>query len=213
MLRGTVYLQVNDSVDMNDVSLQLRFKGSEKTCVEYYEVIHDRDGDGNQIERRIPRQQYGKRNIIEMALPISSPEGGGEVMNAGSYSYPFEFQLPISLPSTMKVYGGHDGGKCEVKYKVEAVIKRAGSWGGGKEEEVEVPIMAAPPSSEPVGYFVQPVTRPIKTCCCFNRGDVTFGANVDDTRVGCGESMKVDFGCKNESGIEIETVQGELKVS
>lgn len=44
------------------------------------------------------------------------------------------------------------------------------------------------------------------TCCCFNRGDVTFGANVDDTRVGCGEDIKVDFGCKNETGVEIQDV-------
>lgn len=208
-LKGTVYVQCNDDVDANDLILQLRFKGNEITSVRYHDTVHDTDGDGNDITRQIPRDAHGKRNIIEMELPITQ-EGGG-VINAGSYSYPFEFQLPLSLPSSMEMTSyAYRSGSCEIKYKVKAELKGANSWRGMKEE-VEVPIMATPPSSDSVGYFVQPTTQAITTCCCFNRGDVTFGANVDDTRVGCGESIKVDFGCKNETGVEIQHVDATVR--
>jgi len=72
-------------------------------------------------------------------------------------------------------------------------------------------VLAKPPSSEKISYFVQPVTVNIKTCCCFSRGDITFGAAADDTRVGKNESIKVDFGCKNEATTEIQYVEAYVK--
>jgi hypothetical protein len=70
-----------------------------------------------------------------------------------------------------------------------------------KTNLVETPIvvLAKPPSSAPVTNFVEPGTQQITQCCCIPRGNITFAASISDTRVGRGEVVNVEFGCKTEA--------------
>jgi len=200
-ITGSVNVQLKEDVSPEDMNLQVQFKGKEKSHVRY----NDNDGDGGTTHRN----EYAERNIIEIDLPLGSATGGtNEAMSAGSYSYPFQFQLPDYLPTSMSATD--DGGECRIKYKIKAEIKGKKSW-RSKDEDVEIYVLAKPPSSEKISYFVQPVTVDIKSCCCFSRGDITFGAAADDTRVGKNESIKVDFGCKNKATTEIKYVEAYVK--
>jgi hypothetical protein len=193
MITGSVNVQLKEDVSPDDMNLQVQFKGKEKSHVRY------RDSDET-------KHAFAERNIIEIDLPLGSATSGtNAAMTAGSYSYPFQFQLPDHLPTSMYATGGI-GGECHIKYKIKAEIKGKKAW-RSKDEDVEINVLAKPPSSEKISYFVQPVTVNIKTCCCFSRGDITFGAAADDTRVGKNETIKVDFGCKNEATTEIQYVE------
>lgn len=209
-ITGSVNVQLKQDVSPEDMNLQVQFKGKEKSHVRYYDTITIPDGDGTTSTRQVPRDTYAERNIIEINIPLGSAiSGTNEAMTAGSYSYPFQFQLPDHLPTSMFA-SDNDGGDCCIKYKIKAEIKGKKAW-RSKDEDVEIYVLAKPPSSEKISYFVQPVTVNIKTCCCFSRGDITFGAAADDTRVGKNESIKVDFGCKNEATTEIQYVEAYVK--
>jgi len=71
-------------------------------------------------------------------------------------------------------------------------VDASGKW---RNHKVETPIvvLAKPPSSG---------TQRITKCCCIPLGNVTFAASISDTRVGRGEVVNVDFGCKNEARTE-----------
>jgi hypothetical protein len=98
-------------------------------------------------------------------------------------------------------------GYCNVVYKIKAEMK---GWFGWKEE-YELPVVGAMMPITPVPHNIQPHTKSVKFCCCFDRGTITFGASVDDTRVARGEQINVSFACKNDSTAEIEYVCSELK--
>lgn len=75
------------------------------------------------------------------------------------------------------------------------------------EVDNDIPVVAQPPSSQPVPNLVEPVSTNIRLCCCIPKGKIIVAANVDDTRVGEGEEIKVDLGIKNNSTAELEYVQ------
>ena len=60
--------------------------------------------------------------------------------------------------------------------------------------------------SPPAPFNIAPTTENLKFCCSFDRGTLTFGAAVDDTRVARGEEVAIAFSCKNQSTAEIEYV-------
>jgi hypothetical protein len=103
-------------------------------------------------------------------------------------------------------HGSNQYEYCEIVYKIKAQMN---GWFGWKEE-YELPVMGAMMPIAPVPHNIQPHTKNVKFCCCFDKGAITFGAAVDDTRVARGEQINISFACKNESTAEIQYVRAEL---
>lgn len=182
--RGTIMQKTN-----------LLFIGKEDVCVRY--TVTTGSGDNQRTETRY---SYSQRDIVRMAIPLEYPS---DMSNGGNFEFPFQFQLPDQLPSSFEHASG--GSWCKIRYKVKLDIKHA------KDKEILVRVIAQPPSSQPVPNLVEPVSTNITLCCCIPKGEIIVAANVDDTRVGQGEEMKVDLGVKNNSTAALEFVSATIK--
>jgi len=199
-LSGTVCAVVPPGANAASIGLSLFLIGKEDVKVRYTEQHRDHEGNS----KSVTRYSYAKRDIVRMVIPILS-SGSSSPFQAGQYAVPFQVQIPDHLPSSMNHHG--DGGYCSIVYKLKAEIK--GGWSNPKRE-VPLTIVAKPPHSAPVPNLVAPVSTDIKLMCCIPRGTITIAANVDDTRVGLGETLNVDFGCKNEAVVEIQFVKAKV---
>jgi hypothetical protein len=203
---GTCYISAPEGAQAKDIQLLVYFTGKEDVCVRYHETEYYTDSSGNRKSRRVSKYEYAKRDICRISIDVA---GAGTPntndFQQGNYAFPFSFDLPKSLPTSM--FHSGDGGRCSIVYKVKAELK--GKW-RNRSNEVEIDVIAVPPDSEPVPTLVNPSTERVKTCCCFDRGSITFGASIDDTRVGNGEEIKIDMGCKNESATDITSVKAEI---
>eukprot|EP00560_Eucampia_antarctica_P008623 CAMPEP_0197826136 /NCGR_PEP_ID=MMETSP1437-20131217/3125_1 /TAXON_ID=49252 ORGANISM="Eucampia antarctica, Strain CCMP1452" /NCGR_SAMPLE_ID=MMETSP1437 /ASSEMBLY_ACC=CAM_ASM_001096 /LENGTH=556 /DNA_ID=CAMNT_0043426431 /DNA_START=59 /DNA_END=1729 /DNA_ORIENTATION=+ len=200
-ITGTVYASVpaNDDgnyADAGDVYIQL--KGKEKVKVRYHETEFD---EIEEEEQRVEKFEKKSRNIVKLKIALGSDDK--DSIQEGKYAYPFEIQVPEQLPTSMKIKDDEE--YCRIEYKIETVANKKVV----KNDKKKIKILAKPPSSEPLSNFVEPVTEKISTCCC-GQGEITFGAKVDDTRIGAGEKMNVDFACKNEATVEIESVEATI---
>ena len=195
-ISGTVYAESNE--DANEVGLDLYFTGKEDVKVRYRKTI--RSGDKT---RTVTRYSYSKRDIVRLSIPLVEANSS---INSGRYAYPFEMQLPDHLPSSM--YHSAGGSYCNIVYKVKAEV--GGKWRNVMAER-QLVILAKPPSNAPVPNSVEPVTSKIMTCWCMSKGEITFAAHVDDTRIGQGEKMAVNFACKNESSSGIQFASAQIK--
>jgi hypothetical protein len=203
---GTCYVTAPEGAKAEDIQLRVYFTGKEDVCVHYYQTEHYTDINGNRKSRQVSRYEYAKRDICRISIDVAGTgTPNTNDFQKGNYAFPFSFDLPKSLPTSM--FHSGDGGHCSIAYKVKAELK--GKW-SKRSNEVPIQVIAVPPDSEPVPNLVNPTTERIKTCCCADRGSVTFGASIDDTRVGNGEEIKIDMGCKNESATDITSVKAEL---
>lgn len=205
-VNGTVYVTAPEGAQAENIRLRVYFTGKEDVCVQYHETNYYTDSQGHTQSRQVTRYAYAKRDICRMFIDVTgSATSKLNNFEKGNYAFPFSFQLPATLPTSMNHSG--DGGRCSIVYKVKAEIE--GRW-KTKSNEIQIVIVATPPDSAPVPNLVTPTTERIKTCCCFDRGSITFGASLDDTRIGNGEEIKIDMGCKNESASEITFVKAEI---
>jgi hypothetical protein len=198
-LTGTVYATTTGDEKKSDSDrLQVFLIGKEDVCVRYT-TTHSNGNNGTTTQTHYA---YAKRDIVRVSIPLI---GVGTSVNPGNHAYPFEVQLPDHIPTSMMHTG--DGGHCNIVYKIKVEV--SGKW---RNHNIETPIvvLARPPDSSPVPNFVEPTTQAITMCCCIPRGNITFGASIDDTRVGRGEVMSVNFGCKNEASTEIEYVEAYI---
>jgi hypothetical protein len=196
-LSGTISAVVPRGSNTSSIGLSLYLIGKEDVCVPYTST--GASGSGNTTY-----YSYSKRDIVRTVIPLLSPESSSvEFQAGGQYAVPFQVQIPDNVPSSMIC--GVDGGYCNIVYKLKAEVK------GGMFKNLPLTIVAKPPSSSPVPNLVTPVSTNIKVCCCIHKGTITIAANVDDTRVGGGEIVSVDIGCKNEASADLENVIATIK--
>ena len=76
--------------------------------------------------------------------------------------------------------------------------------------EQAVAVVAVDDPTEPVPFNGPPCTEDVNFMCCFNRGSVSLGATVLDTRLARGASAQVGFSCRNNSTVSIGGIQASL---
>jgi len=203
-LSGTVCAVVPPGTrNAASIGLSLFLIGKEDVKVRYTTSTTDHNGDS----KSVTRYSYAKRDIVRVVIPLLDSAGSSAFQDGEQYAVPFQVQIPDHLPSSMHHNG--DGGYCSIVYKLKAEIQ-GGGWSNPKKE-VSLTIFARPPDSAPVPNLVAPVSTDIKLMCCIPRGTITIAANIDDTRVGTGETLNVDFGCKNEAVTDIQFVKAKVK--
>mmetsp|Transcript_4167 Transcript_4167/g.5463 ORF Transcript_4167/g.5463 Transcript_4167/m.5463 type:complete len:349 (-) Transcript_4167:134-1180(-) len=196
-ISGTV--NVTTAGKNTNSGLTVSLIGKEDVKVRYKQT----HSNGNNASTTKTHYAYAKCDIVRVEIPLAGAEA---VVEPGNHSFPFEVQLPVNIPSSMTHCG--DGGYCNIVYKIKVSVK--GKWRGDKVEK-HIRVLARPPFSAPVPSFFEPETQQITSCYCFPRGAITFAASIDDTRVGKGDAVNVDFGCKNEASTRIEYVEANIK--
>lgn len=193
-LAGKVYLSVPTNGYSAD-TLNLKFYGREATAVVYHE---------HHNKRRTRKVAHGESPIVVLDLPLARfPNGQVE---KGNYEFPFLFTLPYGLP-------GKQGSKTPnasyyvIEYFLEARLHRPGWLKWDVTNHQEVFLMDPPESSVATPTFNEPVTRPVYFMCCFNQGNMSLLTNVDNSRVGVGEPLKVDYSIYNASSARIKALE------
>ena len=211
VIKGCVYVDVKGSTRVDEISLRL--VGEESTKVQYtVEVDVPGTGDGDSVpeKERQTRDEYGKRNLINLQLPIdnSSLRQDG-IIPIGRYELPFEVELPdVLLPS---LYETQNQGYCKVAYKIHAELRKGGNmFSSTLKAEQDIEIRSKPLDDDPIPYNAPPVTESVSFCCCINKGQMHFGAKVEDTRLDRGETTTISMSCRNESTASIDTIQATL---
>ena len=205
-LRGTVFADV--TTEITGSSITLTFSGQETTRVAY----ERRDGDDE------VRTQHanGRRSLIKVTIPVSiaammqGNSNNNNRIRPGKYQLPFDLQLPASLPATAS-YTTHNGSGFKIKYTLKAILKGSGKmWNYNCDREVVIRAKALD-NSEPIPFNAKPVTEHIKLCCCLNRGALSFGAKVADTRLNRGSTTFISLSCRNHSTVRVLDIHAQLE--
>mmetsp|Transcript_52604 Transcript_52604/g.111722 ORF Transcript_52604/g.111722 Transcript_52604/m.111722 type:complete len:467 (+) Transcript_52604:296-1696(+) len=184
-----------DHTVSNDLftGVALYFIGKEDVEVQYTELSsHGTRGGG-------AKYKAAHRDIVRTVIPLDTSRSSIE---AGRY--PFQFHIPDQLPSSMHYKDGN-GGYCAIRYKVKLHLLR------GRDQEVQLEIMAKPPNTQPVPSIPDPAPTRISYLYCLPQGSITWAAGVENTRVGVREDVTINLGIKNESSTELHRVTAKLK--
>lgn len=181
-------LRCPDGSVENDLfsGVRLFFIGKEDVEVQYKE---SKDGGS--------KFKAASRDIVRAAIPVDTSRN-----SIGRY--PFTFDIPAQLPSSM-YYKDGNGGYASIRYKVKLHLMR------GTDQEIPLEIMAKPPSTSPVPSVADPMPTRISFMYCIPQGNVTWAASAENTKIGVGESVKVNLGIRNESLAKLERVTAKLK--
>ena len=205
-LSGSVYVRSAARVDAV-ICVDAYLSGEERSRVRYTETRHHTDSQGRRRTRRVAHYRRAERRIVHVPIHLGDVSAG--IRAGAAYRFPFQVRLPADLPGSM--YVGENGanlggGHAEIAYRVAAEL-RGGGWFGRHRTEQPIRVGSAPLPAHPVPHLVAPIPKDVKYCCCFHAGTVTMGARVENTRVGRGERVAVDFACKNQSLRGIDRVE------
>jgi Arrestin (or S-antigen), N-terminal domain len=208
-LKGSLSIVLDREIKCKALSLQ--FFGQECTRVKYT-ATHDDSTTHNNGTTSTKKTHHAYSSHTFFVVDLSSFENRIVVNNEGrvlpgKYEVPYEVDLPDSLPSTMteKIHGGY----CKILYQLKAEFTGSGVlW--NYQYKTEIKIVAKPLETEPIPYSASPVTENIRIFCCFSRGSVVFGAKVNDTRLGHGETSLVSVSCCNNTTVIIKSIDATL---
>ena len=94
IVQGSVCLKLKNNIDKCD-NLTVYLIGTEYTRVVYH------TGSGKHRKRHVERRQ---NEFLKANICLCNKFNNNEIL-AGTYEYPFSFQLPIDIPSTMQITG------------------------------------------------------------------------------------------------------------
>lgn len=199
-LSGTVKVHVPEGASEESplAKTHLLFIGKEDVKVHY--TVRKTVGSGDSRRTVVQhRNSFSQHDIVRMAIPLQYPS---DIFKGGNFEIPFQFQIPDHIPSSFQ--NELQSNWCKIRYKLKLDIKNA------IDLEIPLVIKAKPADSQPVPNLVPPFKSDVRFCCIIPRGEIFAAANVDDTRVGHGEMMKIDVGVKNNSRAAVEFVSARI---
>jgi hypothetical protein len=127
-------------------------------------------------------------------------EAGNNKIRRGTYSLPFEFDVPVSSPASSQYPAdGKRNFDCRIEYSLLAKI-------GTFRLSRIVDVASAPLPNETSPCLVQPTTYQLKSCGVLKRGSITVGASVADSYIGRGQTLKISIASRNDASVNIERV-------
>lgn len=205
-LRGKVYLSISSrqSTGIAAQVLQLRLVGKESAVVH-----HTSTNESNNSDTTDHHYERSSHTFFQVDYPLHTFYN--QRAAAGQYEYPFQFNLPPNLPSTMKARDGESS--CEVEYELVAELVQPGGGGifnansnGKKTISVWSTIM------EPKDSSVQhPVEDMSVGCCCVQKGNMSLEAYVGKTIVQHNDIVQVQLRCQNHSSLDVHSVKIQLE--
>ena len=150
--------------------------------------------------------------IMSVEIPVGTRDMiDGRRIEPGQYKLPFEIDLPPTLPCTFSI--DEKEGFCGVSYHLEAQLKGSGFF-KDYQDSVTVYVDAKPADDNqiPVPFEGPPKEMAVRL---FGRlgqaGGMAYACRASNTVVGCGQDIKVNFACVNNSTMGIQNVVAVLK--
>eukprot|EP00794_Sanderia_malayensis_P015755 gene15755-17344_t len=196
---GQVGVDLKKPMEMRNLGLQLEG--------EAYCHWSETQGSGDR-KRRI--HHTGKEVVVRLVkFVFGNPPGGlGEPVTlhpSGRHFYPFTFELPCNLPSSVEGRLGH------VKYTLKATISRPVKQNYDTEKTVLIRETIDPNSEE--FLTKQPpggrVTKQVGSCC-FPTGVLSLNASLDRSAFCLGESIRINAVASNCSSTNMRSFKAKL---
>eukprot|EP00736_Rhodelphis_marinus_P000326 Rmarinus@m.11362 len=183
---GTVYLDVFDRIDIDDVVL--KYSGIEKVLFKDSDLHRDH------------QELFSEK--------VSLQRCGG--LAKGKYEYPFKFQLPSNLP--MSLHHPYTQKEAEVLYKVKATVARilnkktAIELKQGLTEGLALasdlkdvqPIYVITPAPTNTERLSSNTTLEV-TSCAFSQGDVCMSVDIEKNHFVPGDTIRGNITVQNNS--------------
>ena len=206
---GKVYVYVTNEIQVD--CIQLRLVG-ESTCIWREEKsMHEGDNEGESHHRVETLIFKGREQILDVMIPIHSPQGSAGLLGPGQFEWPFQLQLPSNLPGSMH-YTLDPDARADVTYTLRATCVTRGWASHNLVSEQEIVVYSGfPPSS--LGQSEEVRTEEhgdVNCCCCYNKGRIDASATISNAIVTPGGVSSLTFSAKNESSVPITKVRLKL---
>ena len=190
---GKVHVANETHIEKVPNEIALYLIGEEEATIMYA------NGDGT------TQSSHSSSEIVRMRIPIADT---GLSMQSGKHEFPFQFDLPEYLPSSM--FENSTKGCACIRYMIKAEAKRDSRLLFKFEHTLT--IAAKPPVNHvPIPKCVEPIASNIRLLYCIPRGYISFAANVSNTCLGNGETLEIGLGCKNDSSTDIMFARAVVK--
>ena len=134
-------------------------------------------------------------------------EAGTAKVFPGTYVFPFEIDLPVTLPSSTT--GGDGIGNCSIYYRLAVDAYHNGSSQSPKIVKSYFNVASAPLPDELAPALVSPRSLRVESFGV-NRGTLGVAARVVDVHVGRGTDLKLYLACRNDATASIYQFKVEL---
>jgi hypothetical protein len=142
-----------------------------------------------------------ERSIFQIQLQLA--DLSDQIIPKGTHTFEFSVKIPESLPASM-IWGDSTPVGCRVEYRVCV------SLGIRLKMEKLLVVTAAPLEETKIPYFLEPQSECLKNLGFQCSGNVTFGANVQDTQVSRGQWIRLSLACINDTKMKIRSVNIKL---
>jgi hypothetical protein len=217
-INGVLYLELEDSVDVDKVYVKI--KGKEKVEWEevWYEQLFETRDDGEKVptEKEEHVNEYDEKESFFKKKVVILPDGD-TTLGAGKYAFPFQLELPergkkgSKLPGSFAIKQGHDrfgwrnvrGQTRKLKAKIEYSLKAVVDLDDSKDLEYKMDITMFPERPETIATPSDTKDASVMFCCCINRGDLTMSATIDKNVYAPGETAHAILTVDNRSALEV----------
>ena len=196
-LHGQVIVNLNSPMKMRNVRLNLCGKG----------YCHWSESHGSGKNRRT-HHYTGRETLIDLtSILFGNPPGqGGQNPEhpAGRYVYPFMFQLPPVLPSSVEAGIGY------IRYFLKATIDKP--WKFDHNTKHPVIINEIIDTNDP-SYLMQPGGEQHKEvgCCCCPSGPLSIRGHIDRKAYCPGEQISITAQAENRTTRDMTAMKAKLK--
>ena len=200
LLTGRVCLSIHNEEQADAV--HLRLVGEECSTIAHDESDHDQRAHASRHHPGHHREiERSTSSLVHMDVPLT--QFPSSVVAPGQYEFPFEWELPSHLPSSM--YCAKSDSHCEIRYRLTAYLHKNGAYGDPKHSDEKAICISAQPDPDLVnttGIAFEPETFPIKTCC-FDQGKVALGWDTSTTAASPGSVVDIGISGGNASQVEV----------
>ena len=196
-LPGVIHLKLNESVQAR--FLCLKFKGKEH-C-QWTVSRTENDAQGN--SRTVHDTHRGHCHVVRQKFPIFVFTGG--FLQAGDYSFPFNFRLPPAIPGSFHLE--HGSLKAHIRYNLIAMIDGSPL----KIEKSKLHIHVSQQMTDPIYSVANDVQARITTWCCCDQGEVNLKAYFAKNAYVPGETAEFVAEINNTaSKLDVGGIRGTL---
>ncbi|XP_031619428.1 arrestin domain-containing protein 3-like isoform X2 [Contarinia nasturtii] len=202
---GTVHLKLTERKKLRGVYVS--FNGDSRTNWSEYVEEERGYGDDRHYER-VLRQYCGHENHLSSKIYLVREQGDSFYLDAGQYTYNFEFQLPHDLPSSFE---GEHG---DIRYNAKLVLIVPWWFNDTYKKPFTViktlDLNAKPSLHRPVIIGKKHTFKPCYIFCCCPSGPLKVIAQLPVGGYVPGQTINLTFTVENESGNRVEHFKVEL---
>lgn len=194
IVRGSIFVTVHEAIQCDAVVLKATGKEKVKWTV--------REEDESREEEH--EHEFYKQKIVITQYP--------HVVNPGTYTYPFEYQLPPTLPGAfhMERYSSLfiENLEADIKYKFKATLDVGGYL--AKDLKANTTVVVHEQLTQSIRPSHDSTTQNINFLCCINKGTCNLAVSMDKNVYFPGETAQIQCEINNNSEVDISTMRCRL---